>query len=977
MKCVPMLPGRAFVGLVLVVGLDACSRVEHAAVASEPPSLGGAALSDPHQGGRASRLEVVEVGFGRLVDLYDHDAASGGESLQYADLVVDPGLAEGADLRLEADAGRTRLVVLHPVGSPGFLAALGRATGRLPAVPEPSALPGAGVPRDAVLAVRFNDLVDSQSIRPETVWVDADGAPLGVRVLADPHHGGLADLDGDGAAEFHPTRVIIDPAPSALAALRAGGGQATGAGWPGEAEIELFLAAAGPGPVVEGARGARLAAATRDVSLAFESGPSFLAASGRPRVLGEQRVDVLRIQPVGGQTFVASYQFEVAACRALPARGDLLEFPGAVAEVLGSHAQVDPETGLISGVQLYLLAGSAAGLVPGPALYVAPFDAASEVPECFVTFSIPPLVPPAAGISSHTGIEVRFSRPMDPASVEALQSFALERDWPVPPLEEKVAGSIQATPDGTRFALVPSLPLATDAPTSPAAYVFDLDGSPAGVVAADGTPLAQDLPPVRFELDPGQPAQKNSGIVLEFDTTDEDGNGWPELRGQFLADLTQERILPRPVTRFSASVDASNPVVAFMYPLAIAMDTPLSPFGSKLMSAWRYCDFGFLLLDEAYHNIDVEGLYWSPADATPPVPDHFEQFQMGLSHAGYLPDEGLDVSLLPLHPASGLVATFEQNHLDPAGAAVVHRKSAGYTIDPLDQTTSAAGLPLMPWPMNRGIPASQFSYWTYRDTAVQTTGAPNGDGADPWKVVQVLGAAGALLGFYPEDQVPTIGLPLLSEFRTYPDRRAQGANGLRIAIAINSSANPFFRAFSTGGSTSGGAVLVDPDQEPVARGNLAGGLLADPLDDTFYYGQADFVVRVSRAHSVWFDTGGATSFGPAVLEPNAAYQPGGTSAVLAFRGATSISSGVPGIWGTTKWIGPYGDSYTASQISKLSPGAPNESFSVTYLGGDPTWKSALTDLDGARFVQARISFLANAETSAIPAVSGIGLPFTK
>jgi hypothetical protein len=127
---------------------------------------------------------------------------------------------------------------------------------------------------------------------------------------------------------------------------------------------------------------------------------------------------------------------------------------------------------------------------------------------------------------------------------------------------------------------------------------------------------------------------------------------------------------------------------------------------------------------------------------------------------------------------------------------------------------------------------------------------------------------------------------------------------------------------------------------------------------------------------VWFDTQGALAFGPAVLEPVALHQPPGTSVALAFRGATGIASQVPQVWATTKWIGPYGDSFTFSQILKLN-GNPNESFTVTFLNGDPTWKSQLADLDGAQYVQARISMIANSETGAIPTVSGLGLPFAK
>ena len=262
---------------------------------------------------------------------------------------------------------------------------------------------------------------------------------------------------------------------------------------------------------------------------------------------------------------------------------------------------------------------------------------------------------------------------------------------------------------------------------------------------------------------------------------------------------------------------------------------------------------------------------------------------------------------------------------------------------------------------------------------MQAVGGPFGVGCDPARATAVLGGQATVQGLYGQGQVPTIGLPLLAEFRTWPDSGALGLNRLKITIAINSSANPYFRTFSTGGLLNGGGVkLVDPDLEPVGTGgvNPFTGQPTAPRDNAFYIGQADFVVRVSRAHTVWFDTGVAQAFGPAVVEPAPQFQPAGTQVALAFRGADAISAQVPSIWETTQWIDPYGDSFDAAQIVKLAgSGAPDESFTVSFLNGDPGWKSDPSELDGARFLQARITMISNAETGLTPSLTGLGIGF--
>jgi hypothetical protein len=427
------------------------------------------------------------------------------------------------------------------------------------------------------------------------------------------------------------------------------------------------------------------------------------------------------------------------------------------------------------------------------------------------------------------------------------------------------------------------------------------------------------------------------------------------------------------VSRFSVVADSAGaPTMAAMVPYTAPIVPPLSNHGSRLMAVWRYHDLGFSLLDEVTHNLDVEGLAWAPA--IPLQPDAFAKFQMALGHSAWLPDEKISTSLLPNYPFSGLTKIFADDVLEVV-TSVVHPKAAGYVIDPSQAFAASTGTLMMPWPLNQGVPPAQHVFWTWRDTSIQALAGLKGVGADTARLLQITGFG--LQGFYPAGQVPTIGLPLLTEFRTHPDSNALELNALKIALALNSSALPAFRAYSAGGVTPTGVKRIDPDNEPVAQGGISpSGGATTPIDNSVYFGQVDFVVRVSRAHTAWLDTqAAAPSFAPAVAEPTGLYLPSGTQVALAFRGANSISSPGPLTpWRDARNVDPYGESYTPAQLMKLGK-STNLSFTPAFLNGDAGWKGALSQVDGARFVQVRITFVSNAATLEEPHLSGLGMAF--
>jgi hypothetical protein len=282
------------------------------------------------------------------------------------------------------------------------------------------------------------------------------------------------------------------------------------------------------------------------------------------------------------------------------------------------------------------------------------------------------------------------------------------------------------------------------------------------------------------------------GLALTFSSTDEDGDGNAELRGQVVFDLAHGVLRPRAVSRLTSLLDTSisaPPTVQAWTPL-FGFPEPLSPLGSRVMAVWRYDDLGFGLLDESTLNVDVEGLAWQPESAAVLV-DSFADFQIALAHGHFVPDEWVDPATgAVIYPSSGLLAEFSKNLAEPL--TTVHPRARGYLVHPVDVFPSSAGTLLAPWPLNQGLAPQQYAYWTYRDTAVEALGAPNGQGVDTLNSINLTGTGSTVYG---PDQVPSLGLPLLMEFKTWPDDGALGVNRWLLGTA-NTVGLPYFRAWS-------------------------------------------------------------------------------------------------------------------------------------------------------------------------------------
>jgi hypothetical protein len=998
--------------IALALGLSAQTTPERAAARAAPTSTlaasqlfdAGSFLPDPHQGGGASALHLVEVVWGRLVDVHAIDA-SGATSARpvYVDLVVNENVqSDGANYRLESSPGiqRTRLVILRvrgaPQPSPGagtFEELLAAATADLPALlpaaagaPPPFSL----VPRNAVLMARFDDLLDddaaSAAALSEHVRVIADlssGEQFPARVVFDPNHGGLA------GGRFHSTRVLIDvtvseleaaahsqPLPVNLLGLPPSPLASAGASFelrfparlvPAVGQFSVLTNLAGrplalqPNAPFESGDIVRAARAGN----AEDSNRGFLLDLDRPQLVGTFPATLDGLTAVGALELQASLTL-TSTCRQSLRTRDVLVAGSAYLEVLDPGSGPTPG-GSITGARLRALhprpLGNPAALL-GQALLLTPYDPSSQLPAaCWLGFS-PAGSAPGAGISPFAQVTARFSEPIEPASVVSYDSFRIVAGGASTPAESGnlVVGETSGSVNLDTFVFTPLLPFA-HAQGSSETYHVELAPAGAGpggeLFDLAGNTLAATPAAIEFSLAAQAPSERSRGVVLRFASPDELAPlGFPDLRGQFLYDFSRGLVRGREVEFTSHTIDRTVPVPSIMIPIPSGVNTPLVPLGSKLQAVWRYVDVGWNVRDERFYNVDVAGLAWAPVGGQVRA-DFYPDFEIRLAHSVKQPDEDIDNNLLPEYPESGLFGSpnpFTSNILvDPLSPQkVVHPRSAGYSINPANLYTAPTGTRLLPYPLNRG--SGPLVTYTWRDTAVLAVGAPNGAGIpldiEAGAPLFLEPAAGTVA---PSGSVPSFGLPLLIEYRCYPDATAIGLNALDVSIAINSSAKPNFRAFSSGGFNSQGfPVVKDPDLQPVPTGGLnpfssPPGQPTLSADDVFYIGELDLVTRVSRAHSIWIDTGtAAPDYAAALLDVDAR---GSSATVVAeYRGASGFT-GAGNAPFDASMLDPYGDFAVGS---------------VSFFGGTAAWTSDLSSLDGARYLQVRLTFvndLARQETA--------------
>ncbi len=1038
---------------------------------SDDPFNGGSYIVDPHGGGVDTEVFVEELFWGRLVNVFDFDGATGQSRLVFPELVIGQEVrTEPGRWTLETDAvtGTTQLTILKANTSAADDAfdfevqatqanlvpvlAKGTSTGETP--------PFSLVARNSALVVRFSDLIDPDTVKlGDTVRVLVGAPPtmpFEARVLPDQNFGGIA-ANQDA---FFSTRLILDftvskqeqtdsPVPIATnglglpASLLSFDATAPAANvavkFPTQAvpaigQFNLLtnlkgeaLSTVSNGPI-------DLGSLSTPVTRAFRSGNSsdinngFLADLEAPNIIGSQPITILSAadDPNGnpGYDFVVELQYANPACGFNPTPGDLIVT--ASDDNLTVDLQSTTINGIASGVRVTApLTGPAKNAVDLTGvgvfrtvlrqdLLTAGFGA------CFLRFSPAPPNGDINQVATDATIIVEFSEPMDPSSGRPFDSFQVTKNLdPIEPTDW-IVGEVRASSALSELTFDPTIELPNPNPAAPTTLVVSLtsEGPGGGLRDLAGNALALDLPPVIFGISPTAQPNNAQGYAVRFSAPDEilvDGGTGIDWRGQFTYDLSREEIRPRPVNRFSATIDdVSTPLVGQMQQLNLGLQTPLSNLGSKAHLMWRYADMGYTVSNFEYvnTNLDVEGVAFSP-QAGSVVPTNYEQFQMSLGHSTRMPDEIPDpLSALPVFRFSGFKtnAGFTDNFLNSSvteDVTIVHERNEGFIVSNLEVFQASTGTSMLYMPMNRNKPISEFRYMTWRDTAIQARGAfknnstllTDPDTGIPFQqevTVVVLGA--------PEDQpgseydvtaddindvgwawgnvvggvttsagIPSVGLPLLMEYRCYPSE-ALSLNNLRASIAITSSAAPFFRAFSTGGYNQGGnEISKDPDTEPSPTGGFNGDPMQPPIgkptlprDPTVYYGQADFLVRVSRVYSQAFAPDGslnpAKDYVAAVLEPLPQFQPLGTSIEIAYRGTGDDRPAAGDREIKSENLDIYGDI------------REDKNPEIPALNKAP-WSTSIDSLDGQRGFQLRLTFISNPVSGLSPTLSSIGMAY--
>ncbi len=284
-----------------------------------------------------------------------------------------------------------------------------------------------------------------------------------------------------------------------------------------------------------------------------------------------------------------------------------------------------------------------------------------------------------------------------------------------------------------------------------------------------------------------------------------------------------------------------------------------------------------------------------------------------------------------------------------------------------DELTRALteGVRMLPLPLERGGRTQPF---VWRDTSLDAVGGFLGGGVpltiEEQKVDPDIDAGSLALG----SVVPSIGLPLLTEVRCFPSDVALGQNSFQVAIPVLGQLFPTFRVHSTGGIGPGASVVrVDPDRASVPSGGVnpssnPPGRSTRPNDPAFYLGQLDTVTRVTRVHTVWFDSeSDAPDYLDPLVTPAPSEQPAGTSVVLEYRGAPGFAA-TNGSQHDASRIGAYGE---------LLEGTP------LYLPDGWLWSSDIDAVDGQRYLQVRLTFLADTTTGLVPSLDSFALAFRR
>ncbi len=1004
------------------------------------PTTGKLYIVDENQSGEALDFSLVEVLWGRLVDVHQLMDDSGvipqvtDPAPLFTDFVINETIVSTLDeyvLETNPITHRMRLVVLARRDSTDAMEALKfdtllRATqDSFPVIEPKSDLfsepgPFSIVARNACLILRFNDLINDDATAVaslvDNVRVLAGQPPISLqatRIFFDPNHG--ATVGG----QFHSTRVLVD---ASISTSELPGAQPNLLGFParstsserpnvsiriptrtnfGVGQFRILRNLVGNSIDPNLNEPVDFLSLTEDVVRGMRSGNrvdlnnGFLADSSRPDLLGTFAVnfDTVSADPMGtaGLDFVADISFQ-SACEAQPQLRDILVVNTVSLEVVELGGM--PMGGVVTGVKCRAAAPVGAGItLTGLGQMWTRFDPAfvggGTTEECWVSFTPTPAALPSTQVLSQADIVVRFSEAMDTASMSSFDNFMVVRG--VGPMNENppdpldlIVGVVVPGADLDVFSLDPTLAL-DHVNLFAETYHVRLRG----VTDLAGNPLTSELPFTNFQLEPTSATLRTGGISLRFPAdNDELDDPAPDFRGQVLSVVGEDTLQGRPPIVRTEEIHPNHPVTSQMLssPDAFApTGQPFNPLGVRMQKLWRYVDLGFSLLDESKYDIDIIGMSWAAATGGL-MSEFYESFEMRLAHSKYQPDEGS--ALLGTQPnptlntglgASDPAGPFSDNvFVDPdSPQMIVHSRNLGYSINSLHASLSPNGQTLVPYPLDPlaggdVIPPETF---TWRNTAALGVADPIGVGI-PLSIEADLGIAGFSPlpphpplsggGIRRQGNVPTIGLPLLIEIWTFPTTTALGLTRSNVGLPLGfpgpaPATVPGYRTISSGFTDGAGfRQEVNPDLSPVPTGEPG---VSAPTDNLVYFGAIDTIAKWSRIHSVWIDAGAASNWLLPIVSPLPSEQPPGTEVRIEVRGSFGFFnplSEAASLDAST--LDPYGNFWDGT-------------LGVNFLNGESGWTDEFSDIDGARYIQLRISFKNNISTRVSPTITSLGLPF--
>ena len=752
----------------------------------------------------------------------------------------------------------------------------------------------------------------------------------------------------------------------------------------------------------------------------------FMKDNQRPELQADLKADIFSVVDAG-QVRNVVYRIQADGCRAISSKvGDVLQTPTGVMLVTAVLDSSD-----INAVEVQ--ASVIDGTVSNGDFSSNPIEgdittiyrsADEDLQWCWVRFDPEPTTLPATGVDPFATVALRFSEPIDPATVRALGSMVVHsynasipatdegsgfdssqetvgefigrlpgysQDDRFTPEDESgsgrlLFGPVSTTADSRDFVLAPSAGF-TDAfadgldlrfgiaVLDGLGGILDLAGNPigfsgfvAGGITQDAISFSDTLPEDRY-------------FTLLFNAVDENGDGIPEYKGQYLQGGGVMK--GRELIRYSRQADpnANQWIGQRAAWSQSGIATPLTPAGAVLMTVYGYHHMGFGLKAPSEFNLDVEGLNWSPFNGVV-LDDFFPRYSIALSHGNRYPDDYIDTSTgYPDYPKSGMKrnANFDDNILgfgvDPYYTDEKVVFDTGYDVIGSNTFVAESGAVYSPWP-------TFDSTYTWRDNSVsqELTGGP--DSSKSWGVpLKVTGQE----RYYAAGEWPTVAAPLLMRFRCYPRGDFFGWNGFQVQIMVPSSNQPAFRIFSFGGN---GSELVVPDvpesgTKPTG-GTATGGGTQKGYGPELYWGQVDFVVKVSRVFTHWFSFGGTfDGIGTVVKEP--VELPEATSVDIEWRGVEVIDlTGCTDpeqlhLLNDANRLDDYGE-FQGSLISRerlFDPPAASE-FCET-LGVPSDWTNNPASLAAEakwKFFQLRITFVSNIEKDLEPELDAYGFSWT-